>query len=899
MTTEDDAPLPSDPSTDRTSRLQDDELEEVLDRYMDEVADGKKPDQEEYLHAYPRLAEALRGVFKTLDFVEAAGKSLNASKLEAGQRLGEFRIVREIGRGGMGVVYEAVQTSLGRRVALKVLPANVTLSENALERFHREAHTGGRLHHTNIVPVYAVGEESGINYYAMQLIEGRSLAHYLKTAKEEHQEADREHFRRVAWWGQQAAEALAYAHDQGIIHRDIKPANLLFDKKENVWIFDFGLARATDDPTITASGDLLGTVRYMSPEQAGGGKDLDGRTDIYSLGATLYELASLAPVFEGESREQLLQQVSQVEPKPLRQSVRSVPRDLETIISKCLQKDRRLRYQKASQVAEDLRRYLAGEPILARRTPLYVKVGRWIRRHRWQVAAAVVGALLIVSGFVWTRELRREEGVRCLKEAYTAIMFDQEYQRGQELLDRAESLGVNSWELHLYRGLIPLLNEQPDLARPHIEKVRQMDPANMYARYALSRVYIDKGDFHTGQRLREAEGTAMPTTALGWFLRGYALSRSQESGAIDCYNEALKLQPDFVAAILGRATYRGVRLATEGRRDELESMLNDLEAVVVFRPNSSWSYGSRALGWVAAAAYADTQPDMRQSREGWLENCRRDLDQAMKLRHKSDPMPLAALGACLRYLGDYDGSAKAYGQATRIHQAMWGQPSRFYIHGRAISLQAMGDLQTALDEVSPLAEANPAFYSNSLHRAILLAELGRIDEARLACRECLKTQQGHASGVFMSAAVMELLGGFDEAQAAVLGLEARARESADVTFEYVPAKAAVAEIAYFTGRSDAAALLASSGDNPGRRCEHAFEIGMCELGHGHREAGLAMLQASVDTGVIFYGEYRFSQVLLERAKADPQWPRWVNPEATSQSAGGEVASEAAGPNEGP
>jgi eukaryotic-like serine/threonine-protein kinase len=393
--------MPSDESERRTSRLSDEELEQVVDRYMEELADGKSPDQEAYLRAYPHLADALRGVFKTLHLVEAAGRSLNASKLEAGQRLGEFRIVREIGRGGMGVVYEAVQTSLNRRVALKVLPANVVLSDNAVERFDREAHTAGRLHHTNIVPVYAVGEESGISYYAMQYIRGRSLAYFLKTARQGGLIVDRQHFRRVARWGQQVAEALAYAHEQGVIHRDIKPANILLDVKENVWVFDFGLARTEDSPTITQTGDLVGTAAYMSPEQISDcGPRFDRRTDIYSLGATLYELISLTPAYDAESHAMVLQQIAHRAPKRLRQIVPAAPRDLETIIAKCMHRDSGLRYQTAAEVAEDLRRFLAGEPILAKRDSTWYLVQKTIRRHKLPVAAAVAFVLLIMASAV-------------------------------------------------------------------------------------------------------------------------------------------------------------------------------------------------------------------------------------------------------------------------------------------------------------------------------------------------------------------------------------------------------------------------------------------------------------------------------------------------------------------
>ncbi|MBN1514199.1 MAG: protein kinase, partial [Phycisphaerae bacterium] len=167
---------PSDPNVPLTDppspAVPADSLETVLDEYLEELAQGGNPDQNRYLREHPSLADALRGIFKTLEFVEATSRSLNAGKLESGQMLGEYRIVREVGRGGMGVVYEAVQTSLHRRVALKVLPPGALLSPNAPERFVREAETAGRLHHTNIVPVHAVGEEQGIRYYVMQYIEG-------------------------------------------------------------------------------------------------------------------------------------------------------------------------------------------------------------------------------------------------------------------------------------------------------------------------------------------------------------------------------------------------------------------------------------------------------------------------------------------------------------------------------------------------------------------------------------------------------------------------------------------------------------------------------------------------------------------------------------------------------
>ncbi len=348
------------------------------------------------------------------------------------RRLGDFEIVREIGRGGMGVVYEALQLSLHRCVALKILTSSLSLTPRAIERFQREAEAAAKLHHGNIVPVYATGEHDGLHFYVMELIAGPSLDHVLRRLRQEQApRTGKKHlaetmppellatgphvpsvtpspgdsslssgsgfFDTVARLTAGVADALEHAHQNGVIHRDIKPANLLLAPDGRLCLNDFGLARLLEQPGMTMEGEFVGTPAYMSPEQVTAGRiPLDHRTDIYSLGATLYELLTLQPPFTGERREQLLAQVVHKEPKAPRKVNKKVPVDLETICLKALDKDPDRRYQSAAQLADDLRAFVNQLTIQARRAGVIHRLGKWGRRNPWLAGAQAAVLLLAV-----------------------------------------------------------------------------------------------------------------------------------------------------------------------------------------------------------------------------------------------------------------------------------------------------------------------------------------------------------------------------------------------------------------------------------------------------------------------------------------------------------------------
>jgi serine/threonine protein kinase/tetratricopeptide (TPR) repeat protein len=428
----------SDPSSER------DPLDKVTEAFLARHRAGEQPGVSDYVREYPELTEQIRKLFPVLLMMEGHGLEAGEPRPEgevviAGQ-LGDFRILREIGRGGMGIVYEAEQLSLGRHVALKVLPAAATLDPKQLQRFKNEAQAAAHLQHSNIVAVHAVGCDRGVHYYAMQLIEGQSLATLISSLRNPAATSltalagatppsssgslptaviachDPEtaaplprsiqgagYFRMAAILGIQAAQALEHAHQLGVIHRDVKPANLLVDRRSDLWVTDFGLALLQGDARLTLSGDLVGTLRYMSPEQALARHGLvDHRTDIYSLGVTLYELLTLQPPFEGHDRQELLRQIAFDEPPAPSRRNKAIPVDLETIVVKAMAKNPPERYATAQDLAEDLRFFLAGKPIQARRPTMAQRAARWARRHLAVVVTAGLAAAAVLLTAVGT-----------------------------------------------------------------------------------------------------------------------------------------------------------------------------------------------------------------------------------------------------------------------------------------------------------------------------------------------------------------------------------------------------------------------------------------------------------------------------------------------------------------
>ncbi len=450
-----------------------DRMFHILEECVNKLEKGNRDDAKELATHEPELAGVLNAYVEVVELLnEAARKGLDTTPLEEYEeqvwegekrRLGDFQLLREIGRGGMGIVYEAEQLSLGRRVAVKVLPFAATLDAKQLRRFKSEARAAAHLHHGNIVPVYGVGCQRGVHYYAMQFIEGRTLAALIAEKRQqvglppaEHTQpssappmkslpvlprpagetaihgagavtvrqssSDAAYFQNVARLGLEAALALEHAHQLGVVHRDIKPSNLLLDTSGKLWVTDFGLARSPAERALTLTGELVGTLRYMSPEQTFAKRGLvDHRSDIYSLGVTLYEALTLEAAYSVGGREEVLAQLALIDPRPPRLLNRAIPPDLETVVLKAMAREPEQRYETAQEMADDLASFLEHRPIRATRPTLRERLTKWTWRHRSMVSVpAGVLVLAVISlasttAIIWhekelaTQALRREE----------------------------------------------------------------------------------------------------------------------------------------------------------------------------------------------------------------------------------------------------------------------------------------------------------------------------------------------------------------------------------------------------------------------------------------------------------------------------------------------------------
>ncbi|WP_076345429.1 protein kinase domain-containing protein [Paludisphaera borealis] len=620
-------------STGTFSRFEDLRIVAAMEEYVSLVDGGQPPARSEFLARHASIAEPLGACLAGMDLVDEAAwmfqsTSNCASAVEAPPTfvLGDFRIIREIGRGGMGVVYEAEQRSLGRRVALKVLPSAASMDPRQRQRFQIEAQAAALLHHEHIVPVFGIGTDRGAHFYAMQLIEGKPLTRIIRelaakpsvdsegdgsglagerarrTRPPGQSSSGRAHGRETARLGLQAAEALEHAHMMGVIHRDIKPSNLLIDGRGSLWIADFGLARLPqEDLDLTRTGDLVGTLRYMSPEQIRAERGgVNAATDIYSLGVTLYELLTLRPAFDAADREELVKRILDDEPAPLRRINPAIPKDLETIVLKAVEKVPSARYASAGSLADDLRRFLNDEPIRARRPGLVDRAIKWSRRHRPAVVAglaALILTLTVSTTVLWAAKRRTDATLDSNRKALVEERLAIEYSLGaldqitrplaasigSDPTSEADAKRVLLWALSFYDRVPKLVANAEMLKEVYPKAYRQAG----FCRMALGRAQ-GRDDYREAIRHYEQLAASHPEQI--WLRTGLIETLYEYSRFLKAPADGPEAEATFRRALaVAEAMIADTAVAQPCFTTALVGPLNDLAWALVLTPDVNTS----------------------------------------------------------------------------------------------------------------------------------------------------------------------------------------------------------------------------------------------------------------------------------------------------------------------
>ena len=846
------------------------------------------------------------------------------ASLPVGTRLGDFEVVRELGRGGMGVVYEAVQTSLGRRVALKVLGPGLGLSPKAVDRFRREAAAAARLHHTNIVPVYATGDQDGVHFYAMELIDGPSLDAVVRHLRQQAPASDAApasldalpdalaataphatppppdtgsasglssgtaYFDAVARMAADVADALDHAHRSGVVHRDVKPSNLMLSAAGRLSVADFGLARVLEQEGVTLTGEFVGTPAYMSPEQVAAGRvPVDHRTDVYSLGATLYELLTLRPPFAADGRDRLLALVVQKDPPPPRSVNPRVPRDLETICLKCLEKDPDRRYQTAAALADDLRRYVSRFAIAARRAGPLAKAAKWVRRNPWVsgLAAAVVLAVAAAGYFAeqsrragtaadearrrHDEDLRTERRKLTMERAVIAAM-SADFDVAERALDDAVAQGATPAEYKLLRGQIALHRGRSEQALELLEDAVRLDPDATAPRAVRLQAYHDAGRFDQFYILVDDLIRYTPTTADDHLYYGKVTAIRDPAAALPHLNAAVAMRGESVLARLIRADVHASLAADAGRPETTAAAVADADQSTAALPGNPIALCVSVEARLTAAFAARRAGDDAARRAALAAAGR---DAAALARHPAVPR---AVRARVWYMDVTEDAAGLEAEYRRDPTGGNGAAGRAYF----FLLYRLGRIAEALRHLDEMPHTgNEVMYH--LRRGFTVANLPDGPARALAeyragmAAAGARAQTGRAAYLHM---IPVLLGRAADVAPAYRKLSAGEITGTSDDFWQ-------ALFRYAAGDATADDLLRAAGPSLFRQCEAELAVGVHCLGAGDRASARKHFESCVATGVYNFLEYEWARAFLARMDADPRWPPWIRPGASPPGKG--------------
>jgi serine/threonine protein kinase len=818
------------------------------------------------------------------------------------RRLDDFEIVRELGRGGMGVVYEAVQTSLGRRVALKVLGPALGLTPRAVDRFRREATAAAKLHHTNIVPVYATGEQDGVHYYAMELIDGPSLDTVIRQLREQKagpatpavapdltttsayappdsftaggdsgaatgSSANR--FDRAATMIADVADALHHAHQQGVTHRDVKPSNLLLSSDGRLSVTDFGLARMLEQPGMTVTGEFVGTPAYMSPEQITAGRiPVDHRTDIYSLGATLYELLTLRPPFAADGRDKLLAMVIQKEPPALRSLDPKIPRDLETICLKCLEKDPDRRYQSAKDLADDLRRFVNRFAILAKRAGPLARAKKWVRRNPALSASGLVMLLALATAgtIAWRAhqseqqrqaEILAEKRQAAMEKAILAAMSSQLADADAALLE-AERLGADLAERRFVAGILSQYRGDSHEAKRMLLEACGERPDWVAPRAFLAVVCNYVEDWEGEVIHGNAASALAPKTPEDYLFRGYMIGFANPRRGLPDVEEAWGRRRSVLAQFI-RAEVLAVLADDTGRVEDAVAARDALRSARALMGDAPMVAVSGLYIQVVGCNNCRLHGRVEEAKQ-WLAEGAADFRAAEAYRAHPGALQVRTMYLWLR-----DGTAASLDAQNRQAGKRGIDSSACLIYLGSLfrqrkSEEALEYLRTVRDNQSDVLPFT---------RVAFL--VGRdVEAARAECRRALaRGVRSRYRGYLCYA--LSLAGMPDEARQEAKLFRENPRPTPEFE-EFAPSARRVAAHAYEGVPLDVETEIAGS---RWKRFIAYDTLGFAALGRGERDQARAWFRKAGEHPPAFSVSYLWMQALRERVRNDPNWPPWL------------------------
>jgi tetratricopeptide (TPR) repeat protein len=787
---------------------------------------------------------------------------------------GQLERIRYIGHGGMGVVYKAFDRGLGIDVALKTVLPHRLSNPKVVRIFHTEPRSMARLKHPHIVHVYHVHEHEGRPYFTMTLIKGASLDCRL----EEFCQAPR----RAAELLVKVALAVHHAHERGFLHRDLKPANIMLDVGGEPHVTDFGLAKQTStgeclvempaqmDTVSRVFKGIVGSIQYMSPEQATPGKEARTVSDVYGLGATLYALLTGRPPFQAETVEDTLKLVRDGKPKPPGEIRRGLPRDLEAICLKCLKKKPDDRYGTAKDLADDLERFLRGEPVTARPASALRKLWMWACRRPAQAIAASLTALFLVAllavgNFAWRDHIAHETHLAdTIDKALTAAMSGDLDAADQAVAD-AERAGASTGQVHMLRGQIALHRGKSQDARQHLEEAVRLLPKSVAARGMLAAAYAYDGDWVRYDQMIQEMEQLTPSTPEDFLFKGYAEANLDPALGLQTITQAFDRRPMMgIAARLLRAEVRAFVAQDTDDLGEAEGAVQDAKYAKESLPNNPAALWVSLEAHLAKAGVHEHRDEPKQ-REAELELAGKDADELKRFTE----LPEAVVYRWL-YFREV---RKEEEVLDELRQASRDTDHVYVTFCCALTLYRRGN-PGDFEEALGVLEKRHRTYNDRL-RPFVLAELDHPNKHDWPSR-AKKATEDFAAWSQDGAAIMDtqtvlcLLRKKEDAVKASKKLK-----SEPSRFYTLRSKPLQLCLDYNAGDLTADELLKGAGHSRWDQCLAHFYIAMTKLAEGDRSGAREHFDKAIKTRAIGWGVYDMSWVFQARLAKDPNWPPWI------------------------